>query len=214
MNIHCVTVHDISREFTQFWGWGHHPQDPTKTQKPKAERGQKHTPPVRPQHYLLKSTKATTTAATGKKQQQQEPKICHDATAPTKRSPLQPTKSQRISNLVHNDLRQKYESLRYTHIKVTGSKGYFDRDINGGRDSMYTADNICKMVEFVLDNIIVQSGEYLFLQVMEFRWERTVLHYLLTFLYSYENEFLDNMIRSGWKDLPVHLIYAIDTLMI
>ena len=79
---------------------------------------------------------------------------------------------------------------------------------------MYIADNICKMVEFVLDNIIVQSGEYLFLQVMEFRWERTVLHYLLTFLYSYENEFLDNMIRSGREDLPVHLIYAIDTLMI
>ena len=33
------------------------------------------------------------------------------------------------------------------------------------------------------------------------------------FLYSYENKFLDNMIRSGHR-LPGHLIYATDTLMI
>ena len=31
------------------------------------------------------------------------------------------------------------------------------------------------------------------------------------FLYSYENEFLDNMIRSGHRRLPGRLIYAIDT---
>ena len=31
------------------------------------------------------------------------------------------------------------------------------------------------------------------------------------FLYSYEDEFLDNMIRSGHRDLPGRLIYAIDT---
>ena len=31
------------------------------------------------------------------------------------------------------------------------------------------------------------------------------------FLCSYENEFLDNMIRSGTGDLQGRLIYAIDT---
>ena len=31
------------------------------------------------------------------------------------------------------------------------------------------------------------------------------------FLHSYENEFLDNMIRSGTGDLIGRLIYAIDT---
>ena len=31
------------------------------------------------------------------------------------------------------------------------------------------------------------------------------------FLHSYENEFLDNMIRSGTRDLIGRLIYAIDT---
>ena len=31
----------------------------------------------------------------------------------------------RISNLVHNAFRKKYESVRYTHVKVTRAKGYF-----------------------------------------------------------------------------------------
>ena len=50
----------------------------------------------------------------------------------------------KISNLVHNAFRKKDGSVRYTHIKVTRAKGYFTHDINGGRDNMYSADNICK----------------------------------------------------------------------
>ena len=64
----------------------------------------------------------------------------------------------RISNLVHNAFRKKDGSVRYTYIKVTRAKGYFTHDINGGRDNMYTADNICKMIEFLIDNIFVQFG--------------------------------------------------------
>ena len=55
------------------------------------------------------------------------------------------TKIISISDLVHNAFRKKDGSVRYTHIKVTREKGYFIHDINGGRDGMYTADNICKM---------------------------------------------------------------------
>ena len=72
----------------------------------------------------------------------------------------------RISNLVHKNqssdilqfihaFRKKDGSVIYTHIKVTRAKGYFTHDINGGRDGMYTADNICKMIEFLIDNIFV-----------------------------------------------------------
>ena len=59
----------------------------------------------------------------------------------------------RISKLAHNTFRKKDGSVRYTHIKVTRSKGYFSHDINGGEDNMYNADNICKMLEFFIDNI-------------------------------------------------------------
>ena len=57
-------------------------------------------------------------------------------------------------------------SVRYTHIKVTRRQGYFTHDINGGGDNMYTAGNICKMIEFLIDNIFVQFGGRHFCQVL------------------------------------------------
>ena len=36
---------------------------------------------------------------------------------------------------------------------------------------MYTADSICKMIEFSIDNIFVQFGECLFRQVIEMTTE-------------------------------------------
>ena len=72
----------------------------------------------------------------------------------------------RISNLVHNAFRKKDGSVRYNHIKVTRAEGYFTHDINGGGDNMCTADNICKMIEFLIDNIFVQFGGRLFRQAI------------------------------------------------
>ena len=108
----------------------------------------------------------------------------------------------RISNLVHNAFRKKDGSVRYTHIKVTRAKGYFTHDINGGGDNMYTADNIYKMIEFLIDNIFVQFGGRLFHQVIGIPMGTNCAPLLADlFLYSYENEFLDNMIRSGHRRL-------------
>ena len=102
----------------------------------------------------------------------------------------------RISNLVHNHIKS------YTHIKVTRAKGYFTHDINGGGDNMYTADNICKMIEFLIDSIFVQFGGCLFRQVIGIPMGTNCAPLLADlFLYSYENEFLDNMIRSGHRRL-------------
>ena len=71
------------------------------------------------------------------------------------------------------------------------------------------------MIGFLIDNIFVQFGGCLFLQVIGISME-TYCDPLLAdlFLYSYENEFLDNMIKVAIGDLPGHLIYAIDPLMI
>ena len=76
----------------------------------------------------------------------------------------------RISNLVHNAFRKKDGSVRCTHIKVIRAKEYFTHDINGSRDNMYTADNICKMIEFLIDNIFVQFGGGVFsIRQLEFQ---------------------------------------------
>ena len=87
----------------------------------------------------------------------------------------------RISNLVHNAFRKKDGSVRYTHIKVKRAKGCFTHDINGGADNMYTADNICKMIEFLIDNILCSLEDVFSIRQLEFQWEQIVLHYLLTF---------------------------------
>ena len=67
---------------------------------------------------------------------------------------------------------------------------------------MYTADNICKMIEFLIDNIFVQFGGHLFRQVIGIPMGTNCAQFFADlFLYSYENEFLDNMIRGGHRRL-------------
>ena len=93
-------------------------------------------------------------------------------------------------------------SVRYTHIKVTRAKGYFTHDINGGGDGIYTVDNICKIIEFLIDNIFVQFGGRPFRQMIGIPMGTNCAPLLADlFLYSYENEFLDNVIRSGHRTL-------------
>ena len=81
---------------------------------------------------------------------------------------------------------------------------------------MYTADSNCNMIEFLIDNIFVQFGGCVFCQSVRITmgpYGPPLLADL--YFYSYENEFLDNMIRSGRRRrLPGHLVYVIDTLMI
>ena len=108
----------------------------------------------------------------------------------------------RISNLVYNAFRTNDGSVRYTHIKVTTLKRYFTHDISGGRDNMYTADNICKLIEFLIGNIFVQFGGCLFRQVIGIPVGTNCAPLLADlFLYSYQYQFLDNMIRSGHRRL-------------
>ena len=65
---------------------------------------------------------------------------------------------------------------------------------------MYTAHNICKMIEFLVDNIFVQFGGRLFCQVIGIAIGNNCAPLLADlFFYSYENGFLDNMIKSGHK---------------
>ena len=114
-----------------------------------------------------------------------------------------------MSILVHNAFRKKDESVRYTHIKVARAKGYFTQNINGGRDGMYTADNICKMIELLI-GFTIQFTRYLLHQMTGIPLGTNCAPLLADlFPYSYENEFLDNMIRSG--HLSGRLIYGIDT---
>ena len=97
-------------------------------------------------------------------------------------------------------------SVRYTHTKVTRTKGYFTHDKNGGGDNLHTTDHICEMMELLVDHIFVRVRECFFGQVIGNRM-RTNCAPLLgnIFFHSYENEFLDNMIKK-WPEETCQVI--------
>ena len=67
----------------------------------------------------------------------------------------------RMNSIINNAFKHKNGATRYTHIKVCKNKSYFTSDpLNG--DNKYTANDICKMIEFLVDNIYVRSGGQLF----------------------------------------------------
>ena len=81
-----------------------------------------------------------------------------------------------------------------------------------GGDNLYTADQICRMVKFLIDYIFVKFGGCLFRQVIVIPMGTNCATLLADlFIYSYESEFVDNMIRSGHRKLarsfnllPIH----------
>ena len=100
----------------------------------------------------------------------------------------------RMNNIINNAFKHKNGATRYTHIKVGRNKSHFTSDpLNG--DNKYTANDICKMIEFLVDNIYVRFGGQLFRQMV------SIGLWADLFLYSYENEFLDKLIKEGKRKL-------------
>ena len=107
----------------------------------------------------------------------------------------------RMNNIINNAFEHKNGATRYTHIKVGRNKSYFTSDpLNG--DRKYTASDICKMTEFLVDNIYVRFGGQLFRQIVGIPMGTNCAPLLAElFLYSYENEFLDKLIKEGKRKL-------------
>ena len=62
-------------------------------------------------------------------------------------------------------LKHKNGATQYTHIKVGRNESCFSNDpLNG--DNKYAASDICKMIEFLMDNIYVMFGGQLFRQTV------------------------------------------------
>ena len=85
--------------------------------------------------------------------------------------------------------------------KVGRNKSYFTSDpLNG--NNKYTANDICKMIEVLVDNMFVRFGGQLFRQMVGIPMGTNCALFLADlFLYSYENEFLDKLITEGKRKL-------------
>ena len=59
----------------------------------------------------------------------------------------------RIATLVCNLFKRRDESNRYIHIKITGGNGYFIETMNPGGENLYTANQIWRMAEFLINSI-------------------------------------------------------------
>ena len=108
----------------------------------------------------------------------------------------------RMNSIINNAFEHKNGATRYTHIKVCRNKSYFTTDpLNG--DNEYTTNEICKMIEFLVDNIYVyRFGGQLFQQMVGIPMGTNCAPLLADlFLYSYENEFLDKLIKEGKRKL-------------
>ena len=114
-----------------------------------------------------------------------------------------------MNNIINNAFKHKNGATRYTHIKVGRNKSHFTSDpLNG--DNKYTANDICKMIEFLVDNIYVRFGGQLFRQMVGIPMGTNCAPLLADlFLYSYENEFLDKLIKEGKRKLLEGSIYHI-----
>ena len=88
-----------------------------------------------------------------------------------------------------------------TSIKVGRNKSYFTGDpLNG--DNKYAASDICKMIEFLVDNMYVRFGGQLFRQMVSIPIGTSCAPLLADlFLYSYENKVLDKLIKEGKRKL-------------
>ena len=85
----------------------------------------------------------------------------------------------RMNSIINNAFKYKNGTTRYTHIKVGGNKSYFTSDpLNG--DNKYTANDICKMIEFWWIIYMLGLVDSFSDKWLAFLWEQTVPHYWLT----------------------------------
>ena len=92
-----------------------------------------------------------------------------------------------MNNIINNAFKHKNGATQYTHIEVGRNKSYFTYDpING--DNKYTANDICKMIEFLVDDIYVRFDGQLFQQMVGIHMGTNCAPLLDDlFLYSFEN---------------------------
>ena len=85
---------------------------------------------------------------------------------------------------------------RYTSIICNSRKAYFSRSLKP-KGQFYTAEQICQMIDFLVDNIFIKFGGQIFRQVIGIPMGTNCAPLLADlFLYSYENEFLESLIKS------------------
>ena len=107
----------------------------------------------------------------------------------------------RLTAIVHQAFCFKNGKKRYEYIVVNYNSTYFVKN-NSNAKHKYTEHDIVRMINFLIDNIFVECGGEVFQQVICISMGTNCAPLLADiFLYSYEAEFIQTLIRSGKRHL-------------
>ena len=113
-----------------------------------------------------------------------------------------------MAELIRNTFRFKYGKKRYKYIVIDYKSIYFVRNHSEVKHK-YTEDDIVRMIEFLVDNIFVECGGVIFQQVIGIPMGTNCAPLLADlFLYSYEAEFIQTLIKSGKQHLAKSFHYT------
>ena len=107
----------------------------------------------------------------------------------------------RLSELIKNAFRCKNGIKRFEYIVVGHESTYFVTNTSNAKNK-YTEDDIVRMLDFLIDNIFVECGGVIFQQAIGIPMGTNCAPLLADlFLYSYEAEFIQTLIKNGKRHL-------------
>ena len=107
----------------------------------------------------------------------------------------------RLKDLIHSCFfSKKTGKQRYKYIVINHMSSYFVKN-HSDASHKYSEEDIIDMLNFLIDNIYVEFGGQVFQQVVGIPMGTNCAPLLADlFLYSYEADFIQNLIRSGSKN--------------
>ena len=115
---------------------------------------------------------------------------------------------ERLRSLVMRAFFTKKGKRRYKYMVVNYSEAYFVK-YSSNSQRKYTEDEIIQMIEFLVDNIFVEFGGKIFQQTIGIPMGTNCAPLLADlFLFTYEAEFIEELIKSGQKDLAKSFSYT------
>jgi len=107
----------------------------------------------------------------------------------------------RLHDLINNAFPTKAGKRRYRYIAVNYHTSYFTNNDNS-KGQLYTESKICSLLDFLIHNIYVRSGDKVFRQTIGIPMGTKCAPLLADlFLYTYESSFIQELIQSNQSKL-------------
>ena len=120
----------------------------------------------------------------------------------------------RLASIVNQAFCFKNRKKRYEYIVVKYNSTYFVKSHSDAKHK-YTVDDIVRMINFLIDNIFVECGGEIFQQVIGIPMGTNCAPLLADiFLYSYEAEFIQTLIKSGKRHLAKSFNFSCEILAV